>query len=90
MGQPGLIGLSFTYILPPPVEGAEGGEPLLEERRATLAEEERKLSQMKYMLGRLIMAADKDKLKPEVMNECLEMMNKCGQTVQHIQDNARK
>jgi len=70
--------------------GAEGGEALLEERRATLAEEERKLSQMKYMLGQLIMAADKDKLKPEVMNECLEMMNKCGQTVQHIQDNARK
>ena len=70
--------------------GAAGGEALLEERRATLAEEERKLSQMKYMLGQLIMAADKDKLKPEVMNECLEMMNKCGQTVQHIQDNARK
>ena len=45
---------------------------------------------MKYMLGQLIMAADKDKLRPEVMNECLEMMNKCGQTVQHIQDNARK
>ena len=90
MGQPGLIRLSFTYVLPPPVEGAEGGEALLEERRATLAEEERKLSQMKYMLGQLIMAADKDKLKPEVMNECLEMMNKCGQTVQHIQDNARK
>ena len=71
--------------------GAASGEgALLEERRATLAEEERKLSQMKYMLGQLIMAADKDKLKPEVMNECLEMMNKCGQTVQHIQDNARK
>ena len=70
--------------------GAASGEALLEERRATLAEEERKLSQMKYMLGQLIMAADKDKLQPEVMNECLEMMNKCGQTVQHIQDNARK
>ena len=69
---------------------ATGGDALLEEKRATLADEERKLSQMKYMLGQLIMAADKDKLKPEVMSECLEMMNKCGQTVQQIQDNARK
>ena len=45
---------------------------------------------MKYMLGQLIMAADKDKLKPEVMAECLDMMNKCGQTVQQIQDGAKK
>ena len=58
-----MIRLSFTYVLPPLVEGAEDGAALLEERRATLAEEERKLSQMKYMLGQLIMAADKDKLK---------------------------
>ena len=36
-----------------------GGDALLEEKRATLADEERKLSQMKYMLGQLIMASQK-------------------------------
>ena len=69
---------------------ATGGDALLEEKRATLADEERKLSQMKYMLGQLIMAADQDKLKPEVRNNCLDMMNRCGQTVQQIQDGDRK
>jgi len=67
-----------------------GGDALLEEKRATLSDEEGKLSQMKYMLGQLIMAADKDKMKPEVMTNCLDMMNKCGQTIQQIQDGARK
>ena len=62
----------------------------MEERRATLADEERKLSQMKYMLGQLIMAADKDKLKPEVAANCIDMMNKCGQTVGQIQEGATK
>ena len=36
-----------------------GGDVLLEEKRTTLADEERKLSQMKYMLGQLIMASQK-------------------------------
>ena len=69
---------------------AAGGDALLEEKRATLADEEKKLSQMKYMLGQLIMAADQDKLKPEVRNNCLDMMNRCGQTVEQIQDGDKK
>ena len=64
-----------------------GGSALLEEKKATLADEEKKLSQMKYMVGQLIMAMDKEKVEPEMMNKCLDMMNRCGQTVQQIQDN---
>ena len=65
-----------------------GGSALLEEKKATLADEEKKLSQMKYMVGQLIMAMDKEKVEPEMMNKCLDMMNRCGQTVRQIQDNA--